>query len=69
MERERNEQAAAQKQAAAERAEMKRRAALFPELLEALKRCIGSLRTVSPGGDGDPDVEFARAAIAKAEGK
>jgi hypothetical protein len=43
--------------------------AAAPELLEALKCCMCVLRTVSPGGDGDPDVEFARAAIAKAEGK
>jgi hypothetical protein len=40
--------------------------AAAPELLEALKRCIGSLRVVSPGGDTDPDVDFASAAIAKA---
>lgn len=43
--------------------------AAAPDLLEALKRCVGSLRSVSPGGDGDHDVEFARAAIAKAEGQ
>ena len=43
--------------------------AAAPELLEALRRCIGSLRAVSPGGDGDPDVEFARAAVSKAIGE
>ena len=41
-------------------------AAAAPDLLEALQRCVGSLRVSSPGGDGDPDVEFARAAIEKA---
>jgi hypothetical protein len=35
-------------------------------LIVALERCIGSLRTVSPGGDGDPDVVFAREAIEEA---
>ena len=35
-------------------------------LIVALDRCIGSLRTVSPGGDGDPDVVFAREAIEEA---
>jgi hypothetical protein len=42
--------------------------AAAPELLEALERCMGALRVVSPGGDADPDVECARAAIAKATG-
>jgi hypothetical protein len=42
--------------------------AAAPDLLEALERCMGALRVVSPGGDADPDVECARAAIAKAIG-
>ncbi len=38
--------------------------AAAPELLEACMRCVGSLGAMA--GDTDPDVEFARAAIAKA---
>lgn len=43
--------------------------AAAPDLLEALKRCAGVLGLVSPGGQEDPDVLCARAAIAKATGE
>jgi len=76
-ERERNEQAAAQKQAAAERAEMEWRAALFPKLLEALlwieRRCPAEFRKQNPHvihTEAAHDAgACARAAIAKAEGR
>lgn len=43
--------------------------AATPELLWACKRLIGSLHVMVGDGDNDPDIVFARAAIAKAEGK
>jgi hypothetical protein len=55
----------------AERAEMKRRAALFPELLEALER-IGGFTVSQFMGPNDMALEcvnVARAATAKAEEK
>lgn len=43
--------------------------AAAPDLLFALQCCIGSLAVVSPGGNQDPDVLRAKAAVAKALGK
>ena len=63
-----DEKAAAQKQAAAERAEMERRAALFPEMLEALKAIV-ECHEVESGVVTDGHINAARVAIAKAEGK
>jgi len=40
-----------------------------PNLLEACKRLIGSLGAMIPDADSDPDIIFARATIAKAEGE
>lgn len=39
-----------------------------PELYEACGRLIGSLGVMITDPDNDPDIQFARAAIAKAEG-
>jgi hypothetical protein len=55
----------AREEAAAAKAETERRAALYPELLEALKR-IADPRNIHFAGDAQV---VARAAIAKAEGE
>jgi len=55
----------AREEAAAAKAEMERRAALYPELLETLKR-IADPRNIHFAGDAQV---VARAAIARAEGE
>lgn len=42
--------------------------AAAPDLFAALERCAGALRVISPGGDTDPDVVAAYAALSKASG-
>jgi hypothetical protein len=72
FEREWAAQRAANKRAEAARAETKRRAELFPELLEALQAMLRMTeRHATPGliaAPGSP-VALARAAIARAEGE
>ena len=48
--------------------EQKRRADLYPELVEAVKRLIGSLGVMIGDPDNDGDIKFARAILAKCKG-
>ncbi len=77
FEREWAAQRAANERAEAARAETKRRAELFPELLEALKNLEKEFRKTYPvyyyaepwGHETNVPLQAARAAIAKAEGE